>query len=172
VSSQGGVVYDCSFPVYRSNEWDTYSESVFLALGISIQSACAVIYCLSWLIRLIVFFHLNFLDRFSKNLQISISWKSVQWEPSCCKRTDGQTERQTDGYDETNSPSSQFWEGAYKTVQFAKQRIVPSVLYILAFTHSFLHRLLWLAYLNVGNDTNYHYIRHLVCRFRSSLIIL
>ena len=71
-----------------------------------------------------------------------------------CGRTDRQTDRKTGGHDETNSPSSQFFEGAYKIAQIVKQRIVSSVLSILAFPHSFLHRLLWLAYLNVGNDTN------------------
>ena len=38
---------------------------------------------------------LNFLDRFSKNTEISVSQKSVQWEPSCSVptywRMDGQT---------------------------------------------------------------------------------
>ena len=36
------------------------------------------------------FRNLNFLDRFSKNVQISS--KSVQWEPRCSMRTDGQTD--------------------------------------------------------------------------------
>ena len=35
--------------------------------------------------------HLNVLDRLSKNHQIS--WKSVQWEPSSSMRTDGRTWR-------------------------------------------------------------------------------
>jgi hypothetical protein len=39
------------------------------------------------------FNNLHFLDRFSNNIQIS--WKSVQWEPSCSMRTDGQTDGQT-----------------------------------------------------------------------------
>ena len=69
-------------------------------------------------------------------------------------RADGRTDRQTDEHDETNSPSSQFCEGAYKIAQIAKQRTVSSVLSLLAFPHSFLHLLPWLAYLNVGNDTN------------------
>ena len=34
---------------------------------------------------------LNFLDRFSKN-KYQISWKSVQWEPSCFMRKDGRTD--------------------------------------------------------------------------------
>jgi hypothetical protein len=29
---------------------------------------------------------------FRKMLKHQISWKSVQWEPSCCMRTDGQTD--------------------------------------------------------------------------------
>ena len=35
--------------------------------------------------------NVNLFERFSKNIQIS--WKSVQWEPSCSMRTDGQTWR-------------------------------------------------------------------------------
>jgi hypothetical protein len=37
-----------------------------------------------------VFNETNFLDRFSKNTQIS--WKSVQWEQCCSTRTDGRTD--------------------------------------------------------------------------------
>jgi len=33
------------------------------------------------------------LDRFSKNTQQQISWKSVLWEPSCRVLTDGQISR-------------------------------------------------------------------------------
>jgi len=36
--------------------------------------------------------NLNFLNIFSKNIQILISWQTVQWKPSCSIRTDGQTE--------------------------------------------------------------------------------
>jgi len=47
---------------------------------------------------ILVRFHrnLNFLDRFSNILKYQISWKFVQWEPSCSMRTDGRTEGQTD----------------------------------------------------------------------------
>jgi hypothetical protein len=37
-----------------------------------------------------------FLTDFGKILKYQISLKSVQWEPSCSMRTDGQTDRQTD----------------------------------------------------------------------------
>jgi hypothetical protein len=48
---------------------------------------------------------------FLKILKYQISWKSVQWDPSCSMRTDGQ--RQTgDRNDEANSRSSQFCERA------------------------------------------------------------
>jgi hypothetical protein len=39
---------------------------------------------------------------FRKVLKCQISWKSVQWQPSCCMRTDGQSDRR----DEPNSRSS------------------------------------------------------------------
>jgi len=35
---------------------------------------------------------LNFLDRFSKNIQISNFMQTVQWEPSCSMQTDGHDE--------------------------------------------------------------------------------
>ena len=38
---------------------------------------------------------------FRQIFKYQISWKSVQWEPSCSMRTDGRTDRQT--YDEANS---------------------------------------------------------------------
>jgi len=57
-------------------------------------------------------------------------------------------------HDATNSPFPQFCEGAYQIVQIVKHRIVSSALSILAFRHSFLHRLPWPVCLNVGNDTN------------------
>jgi hypothetical protein len=53
---------------------------------------------------------LEFFDIFSKILKYQISWKSIQWEPSCSMRTDGRTER----HDEANSSFSQFCESAYK----------------------------------------------------------
>jgi len=42
---------------------------------------------------------MNFLDRFSKNIQVSNLIKSVLWKPSCSTRTDGRTDR----HDEANS---------------------------------------------------------------------
>jgi len=40
--------------------------------------------------------------------QYQISWKSVQWEPSCSMQTDGRTDR----HDEANSRFSQFFKRA------------------------------------------------------------
>jgi len=45
---------------------------------------------------------------FRNTLKYQISWKSVEWEPSCSMRTDGQT----DGHNEANSRFSQFCERA------------------------------------------------------------
>jgi hypothetical protein len=45
---------------------------------------------------------------FEKFLKYQISWKSVQWEPSCFMGTDGQTDGRTDRHDEANSRFSQF----------------------------------------------------------------
>ena len=44
---------------------------------------------------------MNFLDKYSKKLRYHVSSKSAQWEPSYFLRTDRQTDRQTDGHDET-----------------------------------------------------------------------
>jgi hypothetical protein len=37
--------------------------------------------------------NLNFLVKFEEKLKYQIPWKSVYWEPSCCTRTDRQTDR-------------------------------------------------------------------------------
>ena len=62
--------------------------------------------------------NLNFLGRFS----IMFNWilrKSVQLEQRCSLRTDGQTNWQTDRFDEANnSCSPQFWESASKLSVF------------------------------------------------------
>jgi len=55
--------------------------------------------------------NLHFINRFSTNPQISISWKLAQWEPNCSLETDGRTDR----HDEANSRFSQFWEKRLKT---------------------------------------------------------
>jgi len=41
------------------------------------------------------------LDGFPKNTQYQISRKSVQWEPSCSMRRDGQTERRNEAYSQS-----------------------------------------------------------------------
>jgi hypothetical protein len=54
----------------------------------------------------------TWLDRFSKNNQYQISWKSVPWKPSCSMRT----ERQMYRHDEASNCSSLFCESAYKRI--------------------------------------------------------
>jgi hypothetical protein len=49
-----------------------------------------------------------------KTLQLQISWKSVQWEPSCSMWTDRRTDRQADRHDKANNSFSQFCESACK----------------------------------------------------------
>jgi len=50
----------------------------------------------------------NFLDKFSESIQMSYFMISIDWEPSCSMRTDGQTDR----HDEANSRFLQFCERA------------------------------------------------------------
>ena len=62
-------------------------------------------------------------------LKYRISWKSVQWEPSCSMRTEGQPARQTERYDEYNSRFSQFSKYAsnvknwYKIISYYRSDI-------------------------------------------------
>jgi len=52
---------------------------------------------------------LEFSRHFRKILKFQISWKSIQWEPRCSMRTDGQT-----WHDGAYSRFSQFCERAEK----------------------------------------------------------
>ena len=45
--------------------------------------------------------------------------KSVQWEPSCSTRKEGQRDGRTDRHDEANSRFSQFCERASKPIRGA-----------------------------------------------------
>jgi len=71
---------------------------------------------------------------FRKALKCRISWKSVQWGPSCSTRVGGRTDRQTD--DEDNSSFSQFWERAYKC--YAKNKTTNKTQTRSSLTHLFL----------------------------------
>jgi hypothetical protein len=51
---------------------------------------------------------------FRKILKHQVSWKSVQWEPSCSTRPTGRTNR----HDEANSHFSQFCERVFKSIHF------------------------------------------------------
>jgi len=63
---------------------------------------------------LLVFSGLNEISIFStdfrKILEYQISWKSVQWEPSCSRRTDGWADGKTDRHDKVSTEFSQFCE--------------------------------------------------------------
>jgi hypothetical protein len=59
---------------------------------------------------------LNFSTDLGKILKYEISWKSIQWQPSCFIRTDGRIDRWTDGktHNACNSRCSQFCERTQK----------------------------------------------------------
>ena len=86
-----------TFLILRRNERDT------------IQNVC---WCSSKVpvIFVRVEWNYNSFDRFWKKLKCKISWKSVQWEPSCSI----QTGRRTARHDEGNRRFSQFCERAKK----------------------------------------------------------
>jgi hypothetical protein len=49
---------------------------------------------------------------FRKITKYKISLNSVQWEPSCSMRTEGQADRRTVGHDEANNRFSKFCKRA------------------------------------------------------------
>jgi len=52
---------------------------------------------------------------FKKILKYQISWKSIQWEPSCyCMRTDSITDRQRERHGTANNCFPQLCECNYK----------------------------------------------------------
>ena len=58
-------------------------------------------------------------QNFRKILKYQISWKSVQYEPSCSMGTDRQTDCQTDRHYEADSRFSQFCERASQVLLIA-----------------------------------------------------
>jgi len=69
------------------------------------QIACTVLYCRPWLVRLYYIFPLEFSGQIfekSSNIKLHENPSSGSRVVAC-----GRTYRQTDGHDETNSPSSQ-----------------------------------------------------------------
>jgi hypothetical protein len=80
--------------------------------------------CTKYPLFLLHFNEIWHLNRLSKTQKYQISWKSVQWEPSCFMRTD----RQTEIHDEVNSRFSQFSERAsvYDAAVQLHQRHSPS----------------------------------------------
>ena len=55
---------------------------------------------------------------FRKILKYQISWKFVQWEPSCSMRKEGRADKRTEKHAKANSRFSQFFERTWKRYSF------------------------------------------------------
>ena len=71
-------------------------------------------------------FNETFSTDFRKKIKYHMSWKPVQWEPSCFLWTDGQTGGRKDRHDEANSRFLQICEKRLKDKIFSNEVITRS----------------------------------------------
>jgi len=96
------------FPHYLMNSKIFYKNLVNIKCALYFPTTLSETWS-SWfsckipVILVILKWNFNFLDRFFKILKYQISWKSVQWAPSCSMWVDGRTDR----HDKANSWLSQ-----------------------------------------------------------------
>ena len=92
----------CVWNTAHSKEnWAKWDNECLSVCRRSVRCYCQI------LIKLEFFRHI-----FEKTHKYQISWKSVQWEPSCRIRPDGHTDR----HGEADSRLSQFSERAYQSI--------------------------------------------------------